>query len=217
MNISQIMEKMIAFSNGNLHDMNHLMCVWTYAKTIGELEGLDRKTQETLEIAAITHDIACPLCREKYGNTNGKRQEEEGVPLVRSFLADAGLSAEQVDRVAYLVSHHHTYTDIDGIDYQILIEADYIVNASESGYSPENRKNFPEEHMKTESGKWALRTARPLPNPWAIGLRRRSPPWWKAQNKDRDRRNAKVNMKGDAICKDGVPETVDKVVNSPRR
>ena len=64
MNISQIMEKMIAFSNGNLHDMNHLMCVWTYAKTIGELEGLDRKTQETLEIAAITHDIACPLCRK---------------------------------------------------------------------------------------------------------------------------------------------------------
>ena len=80
MNISQIMEKMIAFSNGNLHDINHLMCVWTYAKTIGELEGLDRKTQETLEIAAITHDIACPLCREKYGNTNGKWQEEEGGP-----------------------------------------------------------------------------------------------------------------------------------------
>ena len=63
MNISQIMEKMIAFSNGSLHDINHLMCVWTYAKTIGELEGLDRRTQETLEIAAITHDIACPLWR----------------------------------------------------------------------------------------------------------------------------------------------------------
>ena len=109
-----------------------------------------------MEIAAITHDIACPLCREKYGNTNGKRQEEEGGPLVRSFLADAGLPGDQVDRVAYLVSHHHTYTDIDGIDYQILIEADYIVNASESGYSPENRKNFLEEHMKTESGKRLL-------------------------------------------------------------
>ena len=62
-----------------------------------------------------------------------------------------------------------------------------------------------------------FKDARPLPNPWATGLRRRSPPWWKTQNKDRDRRNAKVNMKGDAICKDGVPETVDKVVNSPRR
>ena len=96
MNISQIMEKMIAFSNGNLRDMTHLMCVWTYAKTIGELEGLDRKTQETLEIAAITHDIACPLCREKYGNTNGKRQEEEGGPLVRSFL-EPKVMAAQVD------------------------------------------------------------------------------------------------------------------------
>ena len=157
MNISQIMEKMIAFSNGNLHDINHLMCVWTYAKTIGELEGLDRRTQETLEIAAITHDIACPLCREKYGNTNGKWQEEEGGPLVRSFLADAGLSAEQVDRVAYLVSHHHTYTDIDGIDYQILIEADYIVNAAESEYSKESIKGFINKVMQTNSGSMLAR------------------------------------------------------------
>ena len=153
MNISQIMEKMIAFSNGNLHDMNHLMCVWTYAKTIGELEGLDRKTQETLEIAAITHDIACPLCREKYGNTNGKRQEEEGGPLVRSFLADAGLSAEQVDRVAYLVSHHHTYTDIDGIDYQILVEADFLVNICDDNLTKEAALKVYNNIFKTESGK----------------------------------------------------------------
>ena len=158
MSIAQLLEKMIDYSAGNIHDIDHLIRVWTYAKTIGELEGLDANAQFILETAAITHDIACPLCREKYGNTNGKRQEEEGGPLVRSFLADAGLSAEQVDRVAYLVSHHHTYTDIDGIDYQILIEADYIVNASESGYSPENRKNFLEEHMKTESGKRLLRS-----------------------------------------------------------
>ena len=157
-NVAAATRKMIGFYHGNKHDIAHFLKVWALAKTIGELEGLDRRTQETLEIAAITHDIACPLCREKYGNTNGKRQEEEGGPLVRSFLADAGLSAEQVDRVAYLVSHHHTYTDIDGIDYQILIEADYIVNASESGYSPENRKNFLEEHMKTESGKRLLRS-----------------------------------------------------------
>ena len=40
-----------------------------------------------------------------------------------------------MNRVAYLVGHHHSPEQIDGIDYQILIEADYIVNASESGYS----------------------------------------------------------------------------------
>ena len=158
MNIAATTAKMIAFYRGNHHDINHFLKVHAYARTIGELEGLDPATQRTLELAAVIHDIACPLCREKYGNTNGKRQEEEGGPLVRSFLADAGLSAEQVDREAYLVSHHHTYTGIDDIDYQILIEADYIVNASESGYSPENRKIFLEKHMKTESGKRLLRS-----------------------------------------------------------
>ena len=40
-----------------------------------------------------------------------------------------------MNRVAYLVGHHHSPEQIDAIDYQILIEADYIVNASESGYS----------------------------------------------------------------------------------
>ena len=45
MTIAQIMEKMIAFSEGNIHDITHLSCVWTYAKTIGELEGLDADTQ----------------------------------------------------------------------------------------------------------------------------------------------------------------------------
>ena len=152
MNISQIMEKMIAFSNGNLHDMNHLMCVWTYAKTIGELEGLDRRTQETLEIAAITHDIACPLCREKYGNTNGKYQEHEGIPLVRAFLSDTGLSPEQIERVAYLVGHHHTYINVDGADYQILLEADYIANASENSFSRQSIETFLRRVTKTESG-----------------------------------------------------------------
>lgn len=85
MTIAQILSKMIAASNGNIHDIDHLLRVWAYARTIGELEGLDAETQYLLEVAAITHDIACPLCREKYGNTNGKYQEQEGAVLVRAF------------------------------------------------------------------------------------------------------------------------------------
>ena len=57
MTISQIMEKMIAFSDGNIHDIDHLIRVWTYAKTIGELESLDQQMQYILEIAAITQAI----------------------------------------------------------------------------------------------------------------------------------------------------------------
>ncbi len=153
MNISEIMEKMIAFSDGNIHDIDHFLRVWSYAKTIGELENLDTMTQYILEAAAIVHDIACPLCREKYGNTNGKLQETEGARMVCEFFAGTGLSTEQIDRIAFLVGHHHTYTGVDGLDYQILLEADYIANASENGYSSKNVSNFIEKIMRTASGK----------------------------------------------------------------
>ena len=157
MTISQILEKMIALSKGNIHDIDHLIRVWTYAKTIGELEGLDKDTQFILEAAAITHDIACPLCREKYGDTNGKHQETEGSLLVRVFLANTGMTQEQIDRVSYLVGHHHTFQGIEGSDYQILIEADYIANASENGYSENSIRNFMEKWAKTESGKQLIK------------------------------------------------------------
>ena len=83
MTTAEIARKMVAYSNGNRHDVNHFMKVWAFAKTIGECEGLNKASQDILEIAAIVHDIACPLCREKYGNTNGKYQELEGPALVR--------------------------------------------------------------------------------------------------------------------------------------
>ena len=127
MTISQIMEKMMAFSNGNIHDIDHLIRVWTYARTIGELESLDQQTQYVLEIAAITHDIACPLCREKYGDTDGKHQETEGALIVRDFLTGTGMTERQVDRVAFLVGHHHTFAGIDGMDYQINFIEDIIL------------------------------------------------------------------------------------------
>lgn len=121
METQEIIAKMIDFSEGNLHDINHFMKVYGFAETIGKGEKLDDETQKILEAAAIVHDIACPLCRVKYGNTNGKHQEEEGIPLTYEFFKDSGLSKEFVDRVAYLVGHHHTLTNIDSLDYQILI------------------------------------------------------------------------------------------------
>lgn len=153
MNVSEIMKEMVKYSEGNLHDINHFMKVYTYAKMIGECEKLSENEQTIVEIAAIVHDIACPLCREKYGNTNGKYQEEEeGIILTREFLAHKGLSDEIIERVAFLVGHHHTLTDIKGLDYQVLIEADYLVNADESNYSKENIENFMNKVFKTQTG-----------------------------------------------------------------
>ena len=150
--IAKAIEKMIRFYDGNVHDIEHFLKVWSYAKTIGELEGLGPYTQETLELAAIVHDIACPLCREKYGSTAGPYQEAEGIPLARDFYSDFTLPDQQKDRICYLVGHHHTFRNVEGMDYQILVEADFLVNASESHMSVEAIENFGKKVFKTETG-----------------------------------------------------------------
>lgn len=152
MTISRILVKMIDYSAGNRKDIHHLMKVHSYARIIGKGEGLSEELQKITEIAAIVHDIACPLCRNKYGNTNGKYQEAEGPALTESFLADTGLTREEIARIAYLVGHHHTYEGVEGLDYQILLEADYLVNADESGYSRENILHMRDTVFQTKTG-----------------------------------------------------------------
>lgn len=149
---AKMINKMIDFYMGNKSDVRHFLKVYAYAQTIGRLEGLDEKTQDTLEMAAIVHDIACPLCREKYGNTSGNHQEVESEPLLRIFLSEFALPREVEERIIYLVTHHHTYTNVEGMDYQILLEADYLVNADESQYSREAICRFRDQVFKTKSG-----------------------------------------------------------------
>lgn len=150
--VNDMICKMIAQANGNKHDIAHFLKVYAYARLIGEKELLDARTQETLEITAVIHDIACPLCREKYGNANGKYQERESAPLVAAFLEGTGVDEEMKERIRYLVCHHHTYTDVDGLDYQILLEADFLVNADESQMTGAAIRHAKETFFKTKTG-----------------------------------------------------------------
>ena len=122
------------------------------AKTIGALEGLDKHTQKVLELAAVVHDISCPLCREKYGNTDGKNQELESPLLVEAFFDGLPVECSDVERISWLVAHHHTYTNVDGLDHQILLEADFLVNAGESGYPQPAIQHFRECVFRTAAG-----------------------------------------------------------------
>ena len=158
MKIAAAIEKMTDFYKGNIHDIYHFLKVWAFAKNIGEAEGLDPKTQETLEMAAVVHDIACPLCREKYGNTSGKHQEEESAPLVAEFFKDVPAGELDVERITWLVTHHHTYTNVEGMDYQILLEADFLVNAYEDQLDADAIRPFRDKVFRTGSGISLLNT-----------------------------------------------------------
>lgn len=154
--ISKTAEKMVSCSRGDLHDINHFMKVWTLARIIAEQEGMVAHMQEVLELTAIVHDISCPLCREKYGNTDGKKQELESPPLVEAFFRDLPVDQTDVQRISWLVAHHHTYTNVDGLDHQILLEADYLVNAGEKGLAPVAIQLAEDRIFKTKAGKALL-------------------------------------------------------------
>lgn len=154
--IAQTLDRMIAYSSGNRHDINHLVKVHALARTIGRLEGLDARTQQTLELAAIVHDISCPLCRERYGSTAGNLQEQESEPLVRAFFEGVGLPSEQLERIVFVVCHHHTYAGVEGQDWRILLEADFLVNADESALKPQAIARARKRVFATEAGRRLL-------------------------------------------------------------
>lgn len=152
MQVAAVIEGMIRFYHGNCHDISHFLKVYAYAKTIGELEGLPPEVQRTLETAAVVHDIACPLCREKYGHADGKLQEAEGPALAKSLLEELMCPAPLTERVCWLVGHHHTYTDVDGLDHRILLEADYLVNADEGAQAEAAIRAARREFFRTKAG-----------------------------------------------------------------
>jgi HD superfamily phosphodiesterase len=150
---NQLIMEMNQYYRGDSARIQHFIKVYCFAKMIGELEKLGAEDQKILETAAIVHDIGIKLCEEKYGNCGGKLQEKEGPALAEQMLLKLGYEKQIIERVSYLVGHHHTYNRIDGLDYQILIEADFLVNLHEDGSAEETCRKVYDSIFKTEAGK----------------------------------------------------------------
>ena len=150
--VADIILKMAGDKLATLHDTNHFLKVYGWARTIGQLENLTDETQDVLEVAAVLHDIACPRCREKYGHAAGALQEAEGIPMTRELLAPFALPEEFVERVVWLVGHHHTMTCVETIEHRILLEADFLVNAGEMGLDREQIEAAECSFFRTKSG-----------------------------------------------------------------
>ena len=150
---AELIRAMVDYDRGDPMRIHHFLKVHDLAAAIGTLEGLDPETQFILETAAILHDIGIHVSEEKYGSSNGKYQEKEGPAEAEKLLRGlGGYTEEQIGRVKYLVAHHHTYGNMDGLDYQILVEADFLVNLYEDNESPETVANVRRKIFKTVTG-----------------------------------------------------------------
>lgn len=155
-NLNTLIARMIEYEDGCVERVNHFLKVFAFAKTIAEGEGLDRETQDVLEAAAVTHDVGIRVCFEKYGSCDGPKQELEGPPIAEKLLPACGYAPAVCARVCYLIGHHHTYVGIDGADYQMLVEADFLVNIFENGMAQEAARKIRDNIFKTKTGRKLL-------------------------------------------------------------
>lgn len=144
---------MIELYRGDPFRIQHFCKVHNYCRLIGMSEGMDEENLFILETAALTHDIGIHYCEEHYGSCGGKLQEKEGPAIAKELLERLGFEEKASKRVQYLIAHHHTYHDIDGMDYQILVEADFLVNLFEENNSKEGIASTYEKIFKTQTGK----------------------------------------------------------------
>ena len=148
---------MIAYYDGDPKRIQHFTKVHSYARLIGRGEELDDASLFILEAAAYTHDIGIRVAEEKYGRCDGKLQEQEGPIIAQKMLSQLGFENYIVERICFLIGHHHTYDNIDGLDYQILVEADFLVNLYEDDAGSRAIDKAYKRIFKTETGKKIFR------------------------------------------------------------
>lgn len=154
---NDILHRMIAFEASCPGRVQHFLKVFAFSKIIADAEGMSREEREILETAALMHDIGIRPCEEKYGYCTGKMQEKEGPAHAREMLKDIG-SETLIDRVCWLIAHHHTYDEFEGLDYRILVEADYLVNAYENHAGKDAILMMRNKIFRTNMGKYLLDT-----------------------------------------------------------
>lgn len=152
------METMVGYFGHDTKRINHALKVFAFSRIISSHESPDPGMQEIIAYTALLHDIGILEAERKYKSSLGKYQQIEGPPVARQILTDLGIPAPIIDRVCFITAHHHTYSKIDGIDFQIIVEADFLVNIFEDDLGREAIESIGARIVKTESGKNLLRT-----------------------------------------------------------
>lgn len=152
--VTQLHKEVIEyFAATDITQIGHTEAVHNFAQLLAKLEGYDTYRQGMIEMAALLHDIGCPNAKAKYGNSNPPNQEKEGKPVAIEFLAKYPLPQRDKDTLAEVVGVHHHLNILKEMGFEILAEADLIVNLLEGYYKPEQAENLYHTFVSTKSGK----------------------------------------------------------------
>lgn len=155
--VAEVVVAMMEKNCGDQKRIEHTMKVFSYAQALGRIEGIDAEKQHVLELTALLHDIGIHVAEKKYQSSASHYQELEGPSVAKEILQKIQIPEHIIDRVAFIIGHHHTFTAIDGIDFQLLVESDFLVNAVEDKMTESQIVSFAQNIFKSRCGKYFLK------------------------------------------------------------
>ncbi len=158
MNITKavLVRAMEAYFVGDTKRINHAHRVTEYAE---ELLKREEGGYLIVVAASLLHDIGIHAAEKKYGSTIGKYQEQEGPPIARRILTELGFKQNQIEEICEIIAHHHSPRRITTRNFEILYDADWLVNLRDE-YDIQDRDklgNIINRVFLTQSGKTLAR------------------------------------------------------------
>ncbi|MBW1971718.1 MAG: phosphohydrolase [Deltaproteobacteria bacterium] len=133
--------------------IGHATRVARYAEEISKNEG---GNIAVILIAAYLHDIGIKEAEKKYKEDYEKYHEEEGAHVAYDILTRLGADKELIEEVIDIISHHHHPKDNENINFEIVYDADLVVNLEEklkeSKIDEKNLKEIINNSFFTETG-----------------------------------------------------------------
>ncbi|EPR12761.1 HD domain-containing protein [Ruminiclostridium papyrosolvens] len=152
LNSDKIIKEMINYFKKDVKRINHTLKVYSFCNTIGTLEQLNDKELLIVSLSGILHDIGIKEAEKKYNSSAGPYQEKEGPAIAKEIMNKYDIDTYTIERVCYIIGHHHSYKKIDGVDFQILVEADFLVNIYEDEMDQNAINTVRSKYFKTKTG-----------------------------------------------------------------
>ncbi|MGO8990104.1 MAG: HD domain-containing protein [bacterium] len=132
--------------------VHHAVKVARFAEKILKMEG---GNPLVVMAAAYLHDIGIHEADRKYGSHSDHYQEMEGLGIARGILERLIVPKQVIDEVCDIIGHHHSPREEETLNFQILYEADGLVNIEEEGISKDRKKveQLIERVFRTVTGK----------------------------------------------------------------
>jgi hypothetical protein len=148
----KVIQEMIRFFGKDTRRIAHALKVYAYAQAVTELENIDGKARDITLIAAILHDVGIKIAEDKYGSCTARQQEELGPDAAEAILTPLDFAAADLERVRFLIAHHHSPGAGEDMDFRILLEADFLVNFEEENLPRSSVEITAKTHFRTKTG-----------------------------------------------------------------